>query len=385
MGTTRRPTRKLAGSRSSPDMGTYPHPMGADLVDWELATSTGRRLARPGPVLSRAEADGIVSELRRLAGDAEEHVGDYTQLIPSSEIAAQSPVAVVDRPEWIRANVAGLQAMSDPMLRKLDTTQSSGRLSRAAGRRISGVQVGGLLAYLSNKVLGQYEVFGADETGADLPAGGRLLLVAPNIADLERRLDVPHRDFRLWVCLHEQTHRLQFTAVPWLRGHLESELAKFAEVTDLDPQALASRAKAAIGAARKRETTSIVEMLQTPEQRVVLDRLQAIMTLLEGHADQVMDAVGPAVVPSVELIRQRFDRRRDGGSALDRVVRKLLGLDLKMQQYRQGGAFVREVVDHVGVRGFNTVWESPQTLPTRAELAAPEAWLTRVLGLTPAA
>jgi coenzyme F420 biosynthesis associated uncharacterized protein len=359
--------------------------MGADLVDWELATSTGRRLARPGPVLSRAEADGIVSELRRLAREAEEHVGDYTQLIPSSEIAAQSPVAVVDRPEWIRANVAGLQAMSDPMLRKLDTSQSSGRLSRAAGRRVSGVQVGGLLAYLSNKVLGQYEVFGADETGADLPAGGRLLLVAPNIADLERRLDVPHRDFRLWVCLHEQTHRLQFTAVPWLRGHLESELAKFAEVTDLDPQALASRAKAAIGAARKRETTSIVEMLQTPEQRVVLDRLQAIMTLLEGHADQVMDAVGPAVVPSVELIRQRFERRRDGGSALDRVVRKLLGLDLKMQQYRQGGAFVREVVEHVGVRGFNTVWESPQTLPTRAELAAPEAWLTRVLGLTPAA
>jgi coenzyme F420 biosynthesis associated uncharacterized protein len=359
--------------------------MGADLVDWELATSTGRRLARPGPALSRVEADGIVSELRRLAVEAEEHVGEYTQLIPGAEIAAQSPVAVIDRPEWIRANVAGLQAMSGPILRKLDDTQSSGRLSRAAGRRISGVQVGGLLAYLSNKVLGQYEVFGADETGSELPAGGRLLLVAPNIADIERRLDVPHRDFRLWVCLHEQTHRLQFTAVPWLRGHLESELASFAEVTDLDPQALASRAKAAIGAVRKRETGSIVEMMQTPEQRVVLDRLQAIMTLLEGHADQVMDAVGPAVVPSVELIRERFERRRDGGSALDRAVRKLLGLDLKMQQYRQGGAFVREVVERVGVRGFNTVWESPQTLPTRAELAAPEAWLTRVLGLTPAA
>jgi coenzyme F420 biosynthesis associated uncharacterized protein len=359
--------------------------MGADLVDWELATSTGRRLARPGPALSRVEADGIVSELRRLAAEAEEHVAEYTQLIPGAEIAAQSPVAVIDRPEWIRANVAGLQTMSGPMLRKLDDTQSSGRLSRAAGRRISGVQVGGLLAYLSNKVLGQYEVFGADETGADLPAGGRLLLVAPNIADVERRLDVPHRDFRMWVCLHEQTHRLQFTAVPWLRGHLESELASFAEVTDLDPQALATRARAAIGAVRKRETTSLVEMMQTPEQRVVLDRLQAIMTLLEGHADQVMDAVGPAVVPSVELIRERFERRRDGSSALDRAVRKLLGLDMKMQQYRQGGAFVREVVDHVGVRGFNTVWESPQTLPTRAELAAPEAWLTRVLGLTPAA
>ncbi|MCW2545636.1 MAG: hypothetical protein JWN96_96, partial [Mycobacterium sp.] len=362
-------------SRSSSEMRksrTYPRQMGADLVDWELATSTGRRLARPGPALSLAEADSIVAELRQLAIEAEEHVGEYTQLIPGAEVAAQSPVAVVDRSEWIRANVAGLQAMSGPILQKLDDTQRSGRLSRAAGRRISGVQVGGLLAYLSSKVLGQYEVFGADETGADLPAGGRLLLVAPNIADIERRLDVPQRDFRLWVCLHEQTHRLQFTAVPWLRDHLEHELTAFAEVTDLDPQALASRAKAAIGAARRRESVSIVELMQTPEQRVVLDRLQAIMTLLEGHADQVMDAVGPVVVPSVKQIRERFERRRDGGSALDRVIRKLLGLDLKMQQYRQGGAFVREVVDRVGVRGFNTVWESPQTLPTRAELAAPE-------------
>ena len=203
-------------------------------------------------------------------------------------------------PNRSRANVAGLQAMSGPILRKLDDTQRSGRLSRAAGRRISGVQVGSLLAYLSSKVLGQYEVFGADENGGPLPAGGRLLLVAPNVADVERRLAVPPRDFRLWVCLHEQTHRLQFTAVPWLRGHLEQELAAFAEVTDLDPQALASRAKAAIGAIRRHETTSIVELLQTPEQRVVLDRLQAIMTLLEGHADQVMDAVGPEVVPSVK-------------------------------------------------------------------------------------
>jgi coenzyme F420 biosynthesis associated uncharacterized protein len=359
--------------------------MGADLVDWELATSTGRRLARPGPALSRAEADGIVTQLRQLAVEAEVHVGEYTQLIPGADVASHSPVVVVDRPEWIRANVAGLQAMSGPILRKLDDTQRTGRLSRAAGRRVSGVQVGGLLAYLSSKVLGQYEVFGADENGGELPAGGRLLLVAPNIADIERRLDVPPRDFRLWVCLHEQTHRLQFTAVPWLRGHLEQELATFAEVTDLDPQALAARAKAAIGAVRKRETTSIVELMQTPEQRVVLDRLQAIMTLLEGHADQVMDAVGPGVVPSVKQIRERFERRRDGGSALDRAVRRLLGLDLKMQQYREGGAFVRAVVDRVGVRGFNTVWESAQTLPTRTELATPDAWLTRVLGLTPAA
>ena len=352
--------------------------MPGELVDWDLASSTGRRLARPGPALAAEAADAVVAQLRVLAADAEGHVVDYTKLVPSG---AQAPVAVVDRNDWIGANVAGLRIMSRPLLSKLEDKQT-GRLAGAAGRRVSGVQVGGLLAYLSSKVLGQYEVFGDGDAQA---AGGRLLLVAPNIADVERRLDVSPRDFRMWVCLHEQTHRVQFTAVPWLRDHLESELATFADVTDLDPTALAARLRAAAGTMRRREGASILELLQTPEQRVVVDRLQALMTLLEGHADQVMDAVGPSVVPSVKAIRERFERRRDGGSALDRVVRRLLGLDLKMQQYRQGGAFVRAVVERVGVSGFNTVWESPQTLPTRAELAAPEAWLTRVLGLTPAA
>jgi coenzyme F420 biosynthesis associated uncharacterized protein len=355
--------------------------MPGELVDWDLATSTGRRLARPGPALQPEAADAVVAQLRVLAAEAEGHVVDYTKLEPSGP---EAPVAVVDRSDWIGANVAGLRVMSRPLLRKLEDKQT-GRLAGATGRRVSGVQVGGLLAYLSSKVLGQYEVFGEDSEGYPESTVGRLLLVAPNIADVERRLDVSPRDFRMWVCLHEQTHRVQFTAVPWLRGHLEGELATFAEVTDLDPTALAARLRAAAGTLRRREGASILELLQTPEQRVVLDRLQALMTLLEGHADQVMDAVGPSVVPSVKAIRDRFERRRDGGSPLDRVVRRLLGLDMKMQQYRQGGAFVRAVVERVGVGGFNTVWESPQTLPTRAELAAPEAWLTRVLGLTPAA
>ncbi len=352
--------------------------MPGELVDWDLATSSGRRALTPRPGPFGAAADAVVAELRLLAQQAEEHVVEYTKLKPSTPDA---PVAVVDRNDWIDANVAGLRVMSRPLLRKLEDKQP-GRISGAAGRKVSGVQVGGLLAYLSSKVLGQYEVFGPNAAAG---SNGRLLLVAPNIAEVERRLDVNPRDFRLWVCLHEQTHRVQFTGVPWLRDHLESELAAFAEVTELDPSALAARLRVAAGTIRRREGASILELLQTPEQRVVLDRLQALMTLLEGHADQVMDAVGPEVVPSVEAIRERFERRRDGGSPLDRVIRRLLGLDMKLQQYRQGGAFVRAVVERVGVGGFNTVWESPQTLPTRAELASPEAWLTRVLGLTPAA
>ncbi len=344
-----------------------------ELVDWDLAVATGRRLVRPGPQLSRAEADEVVSDLRRLALEAEQHVVAYTHLQPAGE---PPPVVVVDRKEWIRSNVAGLRSVTGPLLGKL-AGRSTG-VSRSIGRRITGVQIGSALAFLSTKVLGQFEVFLPPD---EVPGpGGRLALVAPNVAEVERKIGAVPRDFRLWVCLHEQTHRVQFHAVPWLREHLESEVAAFVDATDLDPSALAARVKSAVAAVRRSDGTSILEAMQTPEQRAVLDRMQALMSLLEGHADQVMDAVGPQVVPTVAQIRRAFEARRDGGSPLDRFLRRLLGLDLKLQQYRQGGAFVRAVVEAAGVDGFNVVWTSPETLPTRAEIADPTAWMRRVLG-----
>jgi coenzyme F420 biosynthesis associated uncharacterized protein len=378
-------------------------PVDRQPVDWDLAVATARKLVRPGPQLTRAEADEVVTELRRLAVEAERHVEDYTHLRPPA--AAVTPIAVVDRPEWARSNVAGLRMITTPLLERI-TDESRGALSTAVGRRVTGVQLGSALAYLAGKVLGQYEVFlppeeyGPVPTVAAMPEAlaradggsgpvGRLSLVAPNIAHAERQLSVVPRDFRLWVCLHEQTHRSQFTAVPWLRAHLESEIGAFIEATDLDPDVLADRLRSAVaalrGAVRDRgqDAPSVVEALQTPAQRAVLDRLQALMTLLEGHADQVMDAVGPKVVPTVADIRAKFDTRRSGGSPLDRFVRRLLGLDMKLRQYRQGGAFVRAVVAEVGVDGFNLVWQSPATLPSQAEIADPGAWMARVLGSRP--
>jgi coenzyme F420 biosynthesis associated uncharacterized protein len=366
-------------------------------VDWDLAVATARRLVRPGPQLTRAEADEVVASLRVLAIDAERHVEDYTRLRPPA--AAMTPIAVVDRPEWARSNVAGLRMITTPLLDRL-SEDSRGSLTTAVGRRVTGLQLGSALAYLAGKVLGQYEVFLPPDEYGPLPGGhggyppgegpvGRLSLVAPNIAAAERALCVVPRDFRLWVCLHEQTHRSQFTAVPWLRAHLESEIGAFIEATDLDPDVLADRLRSAVAALRGAvldrdpESPSVVEALQTPAQRAVLDRLQALMTLLEGHADQVMDAVGPRVVPTVADIRAKFDTRRAGGSPIDRFVRRLLGLDLKLRQYRLGGAFVRAVVAEAGVDGFNLVWQSPATLPTQAEIADPGAWMARVLGSRP--
>jgi coenzyme F420 biosynthesis associated uncharacterized protein len=243
----------------------------------------------------------------------------------------------------------------------------------AFGARLAGVQIGTLLAFLSSKVLGQYELFGT---------GGRLLLVAPNIVHVEQELRVEPRDFRLWVCLHEVTHRVQFSAVPWLSGYLKGEIDRFVDATDLDPASMLQRLRdavtALIGTARGDEGVSLLDAVQTPEQRAVLDRLTAVMSLLEGHADYVMDGVGEEVVPTVRTIRDRFDRRRAGAGPLDQLLRRLLGLDVKMRQYAEGAAFVRGVVDRVGMDGFNRVWTSPDTLPTRAEINDPAGWVARV-------
>ncbi|NUU26000.1 MAG: coenzyme F420 biosynthesis-associated protein, partial [Streptomycetaceae bacterium] len=225
------------------------------------------------------------------------------------------------------------------------------------------------------------------------PAGpGRLLLVAPNIVQVERELDVDPGDFRLWVCLHEETHRTQFTAVPWLRDHLEQEVHAFLTETEVDPAAMMRRFREAAQAlvsgrrgdddeAAKANDASLVELVQTPVQREILHRITAVMSLLEGHADYVMDGVGPQVIPTVAEIREKFQQRRARGTGrLDLALRKLLGMDAKLRQYRDGERFVRTVVGQVGMEGFNRVWTSPNTLPTRGEIANPQTWVDRVHG-----
>ncbi|MGP2438286.1 zinc-dependent metalloprotease [Streptomyces sp. JW3] len=359
------------------------------MVDWNLAVATATRLVRPGPEVSRDEARAVVAELRRHAKASEEHVRGFTRM--ASEEGADTPVLVVDRPGWVRANVAGFRELLKPLLDKMEQRRGAspgGAVLGAVGGKVTGVELGMLLSFMSSRVLGQYETF-APAT-RDLPAGsggGRLLLVAPNIVHVERELDVDPHDFRLWVCLHEETHRTQFTAVPWLRDHLEGEVQSFLGETDVDPMTVLERVREAAqtlagGRPEGEEDDggrSLVELVQTPAQREILGRLTAVMSLLEGHADFVMDGVGPEVVPTVGEIREKFQQRRaKGASRLDLALRKLLGLDAKLRQYRDGERFVRAVVDEVGMDGFNRVWTSPNTLPTKTEIAKPADWIARV-------
>ncbi|MET7415834.1 zinc-dependent metalloprotease [Streptomyces rubiginosohelvolus] len=366
---------------------------GAQMVDWNLAVATATRLVRPGPDISREEARAVVAELRRHAKASEEHVRLFTRMIPEGTEPEDTPVLVVDRPGWIRANVAGFRELLQPLLAKMESRRSGGpggAVLGAVGGKVTGVELGMLLSFLASRVLGQYETFApaTRELPASANGGGRLLLVAPNIVHVERELDVDPHDFRLWVALHEETHRTQFTGVPWLRDHLQGEIQTFLDETDVDPTTFLERLREAAqslsggrpeGEQGESDTRSLVDIVQTPAQREVLGRLTAVMSLLEGHADYVMDGVGPDVVGSVSEIREKFQQRRaQGAGRLDQALRKLFGLDAKLRQYKDGEKFVRSVVDEVGMDGFNRVWTSPNTLPTKAEIAKPADWVARV-------
>ncbi|GAA3274924.1 zinc-dependent metalloprotease [Dactylosporangium vinaceum] len=346
----------------------------AQFVDWDLAAATAAALGKSGPAVSYEEAADAVSDLRELADEATGHVSEFTGL--QAKVLAP-PVRVVDRRDWAATNIAGLREVIQPLAERLAGGKPPGAIVGAIGSRFTGVQAGTVLAYLSGKVLGQYEVFSADP--------GQLLLVAPNIVEAERKLGADSRDFRLWVCLHEVTHRVQFTAVPWMRGHFLGEVGAFVDASQLNQDQLAERLRRGVTAmadvVRNPDSrVSVLDLVQTPGQKAVLDRLTALMTVLEGHAEFVMDGVGPEVIPSVEEIRGKFNRRREAGNPMDRVLRKLLGVDVKMRQYAEGRKFVHAVVERVGMDSFNRIWQSPLTIPRLNELSDPDAWIVRVLG-----
>jgi coenzyme F420 biosynthesis associated uncharacterized protein len=340
-----------------------------EVVDWGLARTTGRRLAPSGPTSSRTDANTAVADLRALARYAVGPVRERTGLD-----AGDGPEAiVVDRGAWIDSNIDGFRLVLAPLLERMATENPS--IVTAVGSRVTALEMGAVLGYLSGKVLGQFEAFTSARQG-------RLLLVAPNIVAAERHLDVEPRDFRLWVCLHEETHRVQFGAVPWLAGHLVGEIHDYLALTDPHAGEVLKRLGAGMGAVlsavRGDPDASLVDAVQTDEQRAVFDRITALMSLLEGHADHVMDDVGPEIVPTVAVIRERFDRRRGEPGAVDGLARRLLGLDAKLRQYSEGRSFVSGAVDLVGRDGFNRVWAEPANLPTRAEVLDPAAWCRRV-------
>lgn len=345
----------------------------ARAVDWQFAKATGSRLVAAGPKVTASEAAEVVAEVRAAAERARQPVADTARMHAPGDAP---PPVVVDRPTWISLNADSMAALMEPVLAKLTaSSKAQGDLGRSVGGKVTGGEAGALLAFMAGKVLGQYDL-----APHGTPA---LLLVAPNIVQVERELGVDPHDFRLWVCMHEETHRVQFTAVPWLREHLVERVRTLATDLTPDPETLQdtlSRISSQLPDALRHGGTGLVDLVATPEQRAAIAEVTAVMSLLEGHADVVMDEVGPRVIPSVATIRSKFNQRRKGVGAFDRMLRRLLGLEAKMRQYRDGAVFVRDVVDAVGVDGFNRVWESPETLPKPDEIEKPQSWVARVHG-----
>ncbi|GAA1780616.1 MAG: zinc-dependent metalloprotease [Actinobacteria bacterium] len=347
---------------------------GKSFVDWEFAKATGRRLVSAGPAVSAAEAADIVAAIRQAAADAQAPVAETSRM---DAPGMAPPALVVDRPRWIELNIDSMAALMTPVFAKVaaDRKMSATAPGMGVGAKITGAESGALMAFMASKVLGQYDL---------APQGTpRLLLVAPNLVHVERELEVDAADFRAWVCMHEETHRIQFTAVPWLREHMIHRATTLAGELTPTPSELAERMQQVLKRLPEALGSGgggLAELFATPEQRAKIAEVTAIMSLLEGHADVVMDDVGPKVIPSVTEIRAKFTERRKGAGAADKLLRRLLGLEAKMAQYRDGASFVRGVMDQIGVDGFNAVWTSPETLPLPAEILDPAAWVRRVHG-----
>lgn len=336
-------------------------------VDWRFAATVGQRLARPGPPSSEYTRRQVIDELTSSAAKAEPPVREVTGLATNGVVPA---ARIVDRPEWIGAAAESMRVMMN------GAEKPRGFLTG----RVTGAQTGAVLAFVSSGILGQYDPFAAAKEGC-------LLLVYPNVIAVERQLRVDPSDFRLWVCLHEVTHRVQFTANPWLSEHMSRALALLTRDAGDDIAQVASRLAEYVrtrgnGAPDGSSSgiVGLVRAMQSEPQRQALDQLLVLGTLLEGHADHVMDAVGPMVVPSVTTIRRRFDERRNRKQPpLQRLLRALLGLDEKLNQYTRGKAFVDHVVGRVGMERFNAIWSGPETLPLPAEIQEPQRWIDRVL------
>lgn len=367
-----------------------PHAAHTDqLINWELAADTARALSLGGPKTNLRQARDETRALRRAAEVSVDHVHRITGLDAARDLR-DSEVLVVDRVRWAQANLHSLSVLLTPGLERVreQAPDQFASATRGLGSTLTGLQAGGLLSLLGTRVLGQYDPFIAlpDHTGQPLgPAGGRLMLVAPNVMQVRQQLNVRPDDFRLWVCLHEQTHRVQFAAAPWLRHWLQEQItgmlaSLYTSTSRIDD--LLDRAKGAIFRTGEGSdagpTGSLLDAVTRDEDRERLSRITAVMSLLEGHANVVMDAVDRSVIPTVKTIRRRFTERGQQGSALSKLIRRLIGMEAKARQYRDGQRFVDRAIGLIGTDGFNQVWTAPELLPTEEELHDADAWARRI-------
>ena len=339
----------------------------------------GAGRCRPGGVRPRLGTHVSEEDLRAESERAAQLVRHYTGLKPKSHLP---PAELVDRADWARANIGSLQALSAGVERQLQermngSNQSKGGLQKTLVAAASGAEVGLAVGYLSQRVIGQYDVA---LLGPARPP--RLLFVGPNLSAARARLGVDRDLFLRWIALHETTHAVHFSSVPWLRLHIggiAEELFQKAALEVKPGEFLGRLVRINPRELVRSATNGELATLLWPEpQRRLVERLTATMTLVEGYAEHVMDAVGDRLDPGYAELRAALDRDRERRGLLDSIVSKLLGLEMKLAQYRRGKAFADEVVASHGIRTLNRAWRSPEDLPRPDEIDSPSEWVERV-------
>ena len=345
-------------------------------VDWTLAERVARRFAGREPLASSYLTRSLRPDFDEVTTEAEELVAGYTGLRAPSPARAE----VLDRSGWVGANVSSMRRMLAPLTERIGERMAKSPVA-PVGRTIAATEMGVLLGYLAQRVLGQYDLLVPDDPDAPSANGDAVYYVGSNVLVLEKRYAFPPRDFRKWIALHEVTHRAQFTGVPWLKGHFLSLVERSLTMVDPDPRRLVQAMRRAVEEIRRGRNPldegGLVGLLASPEQRGVLAEVQALMSLLEGHGNAVMNALGREHVDGQERMARILQARRQARGLVG-ALHKVLGLESKMRQYEVGEAFVAGVEQAGGPRAIDAAWRGPENLPTTDELAAPDDWLARV-------
>jgi len=349
-------------------------------VDWDLATRVARRVAGREVLADSYLARSLDTDFASVTTEAEALVGAHTGLVAGSRAVA----SVVDRGSWVEANVASMRRLLGPLTDRVGERLRSSPFA-GVGRAVTGTELGLLLGWFSQRVLGQYDLLVPDDGGPDAPdrgaTGDAVYYVGANILAIEKRFAFRPRDFRLWIAIHEVTHRAQFLGVPWMRDYFLGLVAGALGGIEPDPRKIVAALLRAAGEIRSGQNPlddgGIVAILATPEHRAALAKVQALMSVLEGHGNRVMNELGREhVAGQARMARVLQSRRRTQG--LGGIVTKLVGIDSKLRQYEVGEAFVAAVEREAGPRGLDPVWKGPELLPTVGELSTPTAWLARV-------
>lgn len=344
-----------------------------EAVDWALAETVASRLSGNDPFASSYHAAGLESDFEEFTRRAQHYVEAETGL--RSE-AGDARARVVDRNDWVRANLASYRRLLRPVLRRME---HAGPLSSLSGK-VAGAELGALLGWMSTRVLGQYDLLVLEDEDPD--DQDLVYYVGPNILALEKRHSFPPAEFRMWVALHEVTHRTQFTGVPWLRQHFLGLVEELMGAAEPDPRRLFDAVGRMADAIRTRtnplDDGGVVALFATADQRAAMEQVGGLMSLLEGHGDVTMDRAAVDQVPSADRFARVLRQRRKEMNMAAKLLQRLIGIEAKLAQYEQGEEFIAAVEQRGGPELLHRAFARPENLPTLHEIREPATWLARV-------